>query len=99
MELWGEDALLQWPGARRALIQERDAYMACTIWAAASGDLLSVAGVNYGTATSCHSLLRSRPTILRAHTFGWRLERTTLLLDSLMMARGCLLRASYSCSK
>ena len=43
MELWGEDALLQWPGARHALIQERDAYMACTIWAAASGDALSLA--------------------------------------------------------
>ena len=43
MELWGEDALLQWPGARRALIQERDAYMAHTIWAAASGDALSAA--------------------------------------------------------
>ncbi len=40
MELWGEDALLQWPGARRPLIQERDAYMARTIWAAASGKLL-----------------------------------------------------------
>lgn len=37
VELWGEDALLQWPGARRALIQERDAYMARTIWAAATG--------------------------------------------------------------
>ncbi|CAL5220498.1 g2527 [Coccomyxa viridis] len=37
VELWGEDALLQWPGARRPLIQERDAYMARTIWAAASG--------------------------------------------------------------
>ena len=37
MELWGEDALLQWPGARQALIRERDAYMARTIWAAASG--------------------------------------------------------------
>ena len=47
MELWGEDALLQWPGARRALIQERDAYMAYTIWAAASGDVLSVVGVNF----------------------------------------------------
>ena len=37
VELWGEDALLQWPGARRTLIQERDSYMARTIWAAASG--------------------------------------------------------------
>ena len=38
VELWGEDALLQWPGARRSLIEERDAYMARTIWAAASGE-------------------------------------------------------------
>lgn len=44
MELWGEDALLQWPGARRPLIQERDAYMARTIWAAASGQLLVALG-------------------------------------------------------
>ena len=37
VEIWGEDALLQWPGARRPLIAERDAYMARTIWAAATG--------------------------------------------------------------
>lgn len=37
VEIWGEDALLQWPGARRSLIQNRDAYMARTIWAAATG--------------------------------------------------------------
>lgn len=37
VEIWGEDALLQWPGARRPVIQERDAYMARTIWAAATG--------------------------------------------------------------
>ncbi|CAL8464277.1 g3812 [Coccomyxa elongata] len=37
VEIWGEDALLQWPGARRSLIQDRDAYMARTIWAAATG--------------------------------------------------------------
>ena len=72
MELWGEDALLQWPGAQQALIQERDAYMARTIWAAASGDVHSVAGVNFGhqpPAMCCHS--RSRLATLRAHTFGW----------------------------
>ncbi len=37
VEIWGEDALLQWPGARRSLIQDRDAYMARTIWAAVTG--------------------------------------------------------------
>ena len=37
VEIWGEDALLQWPGARQPLIAERDAYMARTIWAAATG--------------------------------------------------------------
>ncbi len=57
MELWGEDALLQWPGARRPLIQERDAYMARTIWAAASGKLLPK-----------HEQLSSGPTLnLKKH--------------------------------
>jgi hypothetical protein len=43
VEIWGEDALLQWPGARRPVIAERDAYMARTIWAAATGEELFVA--------------------------------------------------------
>lgn len=37
VEIWGEDALLQWPGARQPIITERDAYMARTIWSAATG--------------------------------------------------------------
>jgi hypothetical protein len=37
VEIWGEDALLQWPRARQTVIAERDAYMARTIWAAATG--------------------------------------------------------------
>lgn len=41
VEIWGEDALLQWPGARRSVIAERDAYMARTIWAAATGARLT----------------------------------------------------------
>jgi hypothetical protein len=39
VEIWGEDALLQWPNARQPVIYERDAYMARTIWAAATGVL------------------------------------------------------------
>lgn len=38
VEIWGEDALLQWPNARQPIIAERDAYMARTIWAAATGE-------------------------------------------------------------
>lgn len=41
VEIWGEDALLQWPNARQPLIHERDAYMARTIWAAATGAIPS----------------------------------------------------------
>ena len=39
MKLWGEDALLSWPGAMDTVIHERDAYMAKTIFSAASGEL------------------------------------------------------------
>jgi hypothetical protein len=35
--VWGEDALLKWPGAVTPLIEERDAYMARVIAAAAQG--------------------------------------------------------------
>jgi pheromone shutdown protein TraB len=34
---WGEDALLKWPGAVTPLIEERDAYMARVMAAAAQG--------------------------------------------------------------
>lgn len=40
VKLWGEDALLDWPGAMNPVIHERDAHMAQAIWAAASGELL-----------------------------------------------------------
>ena len=37
VKLWGEDALLSWPGAMEPIIHRRDAYMARSIAAAASG--------------------------------------------------------------
>lgn len=37
VKLWGEDALLDWPGALDPVIHERDAHMARTIYAAAQG--------------------------------------------------------------
>jgi hypothetical protein len=37
VKLWGEDALLSWPGALEPVIHERDVHMAKTIWAAATG--------------------------------------------------------------
>lgn len=37
MKLWGEDALLSWPGAMEPIIHKRDAYMARACAAAASG--------------------------------------------------------------
>ena len=39
VKLWGEDALLDWPGALDPVIHDRDAYMAKTILAAAKGKL------------------------------------------------------------
>ncbi|KAL0042778.1 hypothetical protein WJX79_010731 [Trebouxia sp. C0005] len=36
VRLWGEDALLSWPGALEPVIHERDVHMAKTIWAAAT---------------------------------------------------------------
>jgi pheromone shutdown protein TraB len=37
MKLWGEDALLDWPGAEESIIRERDDYMARTLAATAVG--------------------------------------------------------------
>ncbi|GAB4818160.1 hypothetical protein N2152v2_005206 [Parachlorella kessleri] len=37
IKLWGEDALLDWPGAVQPIINERDIYMARTLAAAANG--------------------------------------------------------------
>ncbi|KAF5826088.1 hypothetical protein DUNSADRAFT_4909 [Dunaliella salina] len=39
LKLFGEDAILDWPGALDVVIRERDAYMARTMAAAASGKL------------------------------------------------------------
>lgn len=41
VKLWGEDALLDWPGALDPVIHERDAHMARTIYAAAQGTPLT----------------------------------------------------------
>ncbi|KAL6767778.1 hypothetical protein ACKKBF_B36595 [Auxenochlorella protothecoides x Auxenochlorella symbiontica] len=43
-KLWGEDALLDWPGARGPLIEERDARMAALILAALRGEGLDAPG-------------------------------------------------------
>ena len=37
MKLWGEDALLDWPGAQESIIQERDDYISRSLAAAALG--------------------------------------------------------------
>lgn len=37
VQVWGEDALLHWPGAQTSVIHERDRYMAHVIKAAATG--------------------------------------------------------------
>lgn len=37
VKLWGEDALLDWPGAFDAIITDRDAFMVRTLRAAAVG--------------------------------------------------------------
>lgn len=34
----GEDAIMGWPGAKKAVVDERDAYMAASIFAAATGE-------------------------------------------------------------
>lgn len=38
LKLFGEDALLDWPGAIKPIIDERDKYMARNMHAAATGD-------------------------------------------------------------
>jgi pheromone shutdown protein TraB len=42
MKLWGEDALLDWPGAQQSIIQERDDYMTRSLAAAATGAVTSL---------------------------------------------------------
>ena len=37
LRLWGEDAIVSWPGAAAPVIADRDAYMAASLWAAAAG--------------------------------------------------------------
>lgn len=37
LRIWGEDAIVSFPGAQESIIDERDAYMARTIRAAAQG--------------------------------------------------------------
>jgi hypothetical protein len=37
VKLWGEDALLKWPGAKEPVIHRRDAYMARSVAAACAG--------------------------------------------------------------
>ncbi len=37
LRIWGEDAIVAFPGAQTSIIDERDAYMARTIRAAAQG--------------------------------------------------------------
>jgi len=37
LRLWGEDAIIAWPGAARPVIQDRDVFMAGALWAAAAG--------------------------------------------------------------
>ena len=41
VKLWGEDALLDWPGALEPVIYDRDAHMARTVYAAAQGGILT----------------------------------------------------------
>ena len=37
LRLPGEDAIISWPNAKSTVIDQRDAYMARTLWAAATG--------------------------------------------------------------
>lgn len=48
LRLPGEDAIISWPNAKTTVIDQRDAYMARTIWAAATGTFLfqSALGLN-----------------------------------------------------
>ncbi len=59
VRLWGEDALLGWPGAMEPIIEERDAVMANVLRACASGvhllHLLPYQSAPYGS-TCPHNL-------------------------------------------
>ena len=37
LQLPGEDAIVNWPNAKQSIIDDRDAFMARTLWAAATG--------------------------------------------------------------
>ena len=54
LRLPGEDAIISWPNAKSTVIDQRDAYMARTIWAAATGTFLfqSALGLNPTVAPS-----------------------------------------------
>ena len=48
LRIWGEDAIVRFPGAQASIIDERDAYMARTIRAAAQGECARLAGYGNG---------------------------------------------------
>lgn len=37
LKLWGEDAIVDFPGAKASVIEDRDAFMAKTLYSAATG--------------------------------------------------------------
>ena len=52
MKLDGEDAIVGWPNAKETIIDQRDAYMARTLYAAATG-----ASYSLYTSEHCSSAL------------------------------------------
>ena len=38
LKIPGEDAIINWPNAKETIIDQRDAFMARTLWAAATGE-------------------------------------------------------------
>ena len=40
LKIPGEDAIINWPNAKETIIDRRDAFMARTLWAAATGEPL-----------------------------------------------------------
>lgn len=64
LKLFGEDALLDWPGAMGPIIRDRDTYMAKAMAAAATGEpcLLATQECNMGVAAECAKDKQRRTT-------------------------------------
>ena len=66
LKIPGEDAIINWPNAKETIIDRRDAFMARTLWAAATGELPKYV---YSHSISVIGPQRRRPSSIKKTRF------------------------------